>query len=220
MLIKNLMQIIEPIFAIKLDCASLGLECIHSLLICFQKNHLELFMKKDFLSFLQKPSNCFFFVCIFFLSTTSHALPFNIVPKEGVAFPTTVNQGSTATAYYTVSNKTTSARNNNFVKYLPPNVSQVTQGGTYDDTCGSSFNLAAKGQTGDSCTLQLTVSGAVNGYTPNPQNHLFVCFPGGKTCAGTAFSLNVSQTTQSTPSLSFAYFANEGAPGADQAFSC
>lgn len=128
-------------------------------------------------------------------SSICHALPFSVAPKAGTSLPVEIDAGATATAYYTVTNNTASVRNNNYVKYLPPNVRQVTAGGTYPDTCGATFNLARKNAPGDSCTLQLTVFGAVNGADPNPRNHLFVCFPGGITCAGTNYPLNVAVIT-------------------------
>jgi hypothetical protein len=121
------------------------------------------------------------------LGAVSHALPFTIVPQG--TLPTTVSAGGTATASYTVTNNTGSQRSNNYVKYLPPNVTQVTSGA---GVCGSTFTLAAHGQAGDSCTLSLTISGAVNGQAPQNNQHLFVCFPGGTSCAGTAFPLNVA----------------------------
>ena len=134
-----------------------------------------------------------FMISLFFISTTSQALPFIITPKTGTQLPVTVNQGQKVSAYYTVSNNTVAPRNNNYVKYLPLNTSQVVSGGTYGDTCGAVFNLAGKGQPGDSCTLQLTISGPVNSLDSDPHHHLFACFPGGVTCAGTLFPLNVSQ---------------------------
>ena len=133
------------------------------------------------------------------LFSVSYALPFTIVPKAGTTLPTSVGVGQLATAYYTVFNNTNALRINNFTKYLPPNVFQITSGGTYPDTCGVLFNLARKGQTGDSCTLQLIISGAVNANDPNPHHHLFVCFPGGITCAGTLFPLNVVLTPTPPP---------------------
>jgi DNA-binding beta-propeller fold protein YncE len=134
--------------------------------------------------------------CFFLLgSTASFALPFNVAPKAGTSLPTTVLQGGTVTAYYTVTNNTQAQRNNNYVKYLPPNVTQVTSGGTYPDTCGATFNLVKTGGAGDSCTLQLTISGPVDGNDPDSHHHLFVCFPGGVTCAGTNSPLNVTVST-------------------------
>ncbi|MBL7481416.1 hypothetical protein [Legionella bononiensis] len=130
---------------------------------------------------------------LFITSTLSFALPFNIVPKAGTQLPTSFKNGQTVFAYYTVSNNTLSSRNGNFVKYLPVNVTQVTSNGTYPDTCGSLFNLNGKGQAGSSCTLQLRISGVVNKDDLDPHHHLFVCFPGGITCAGTQYQLSVSQ---------------------------
>lgn len=149
------------------------------------------------------------------VSESGHALPFSIIPK--ITLPQSVPINGSVYAYYTVSNNTGSLRNNNFVKYMPPHVTQVIQNGTYADTCGSTFNLAANGQAGSSCTLQLKISGAVNSNDPDQRNHLFVCFPGGKSCAGTNTPINVKQ--QATPiayyqqwikSLGFGYRAVQG----------
>jgi len=125
------------------------------------------------------------------ISCHTWSLPFDIQRKINTVLPSVVYPGSPVTAYYTVRNMTSSARLNNTVKYLPPNVVQVTENGTFTDTCGSIFNLAAKDSAGDSCTLQLSISGAVNGSDPQKSHHLFVCFPGGQACAGTNDSLNV-----------------------------
>lgn len=147
----------------------------------------------------------FWFLSLFFwlLTQTSiaFALPFSITPAAGTSLPTAINQGSTATAYYTITNRTSSQRNNNFVRYLPPNVTQVTAGGTFSNTCGATFNLAARGQAASSCTLQLTISGAVDSTLPNVSNHLLVCFPGGITCAGTIFPLSVTVSGKSGPAV-------------------
>lgn len=123
-----------------------------------------------------------FLLALFF--SNAYALPFIIEPNG--ALPLFVPASGTITASYKVTNNTISPRNGNFVKYLPLNVS-VASGG-----CASNFNLAPKGQIGDSCILNLTVSGLVNANDPNPHHHLFVCFPGGVTCAGTLFPLNIS----------------------------
>lgn len=142
-------------------------------------------------SVLQKKLFSLLFFLLFALANTAYALPFLVVTKAGTRLPTEIFPGTTVTAYYTVSNNTLENRNNNFVKYLPPGVTQVTAGGTFPDTCGAFFNLSARGRPGDSCTLQLTISAPVNANDPNPHNHLFVCFPGGITCAGTTDPLNV-----------------------------
>ena len=85
---------------------------------------------------------------------------------------------------------------------MPPNVSVINSAG-----CTSNFNLAPRGQPGSSCTLYLTVSGAVSAVNPDPHQHLFVCFPGNMTCAGTNYSLNV---LPSTNLQQMAYVANKG----------
>jgi hypothetical protein len=132
--------------------------------------------------------------------TVAHATPFTVITKTGTTLPTTVNSGKSVFAYYTVTNRTGAQRNNNFVKILPPNVTQVTTGGTYGDTCGQTFNLTPLGQPGASCTLQLNISGAVT-ISQNPQLNLFVCFPGGTTCVGTYQPLQVTQISQKPPVL-------------------
>ena len=150
-------------------------------------------MYKDRTKIVSNSLLSLFAVGLLITSTLSFALPFNIVPKTGTQLPTSFKNGQTVTAYYTVSNNTLSSRSGNHVKYLPVNVTQVTSNGTFPDTCGTVFNLNAKGQVGSSCTLQLRISGVVNKDDPDPQHHLFVCFPGGKSCAGTQYQLNVSQ---------------------------
>lgn len=121
----------------------------------------------------------------------SYAGPFDIYPKEGVTVIDTMTPGYNITAYYTVSNNTSSNRIGNYVKYLPTNVEQVTTGGDYADTCGATFDLSANG---GSCTLQLLISGAVDSgnLEINPNNYLFVSFPGGKSGSGTDYPINVT----------------------------
>ncbi len=124
---------------------------------------------------------------LFFLSsffTVSHAEVFTIVPNEPL--PATIPMGATVNASYLVVNNTGVQRNGNIVQYLPPNVIVSNEG------CGPSFDLAPLGLAGDRCILNLTVFGAVDAADPNPYNHLFVCFPGSITCAGTLFPLNVA----------------------------
>lgn len=144
------------------------------------------------------------------LSTGSYALPFNVSPTAGVSLPTQIISGQTVTALYTVTNNTGSVRTGNYVKYLPPNVSQVTSDPIYSDLCGAAFTLNPRGTSGSSCTLVLTVSGNVNASDPDPHHHLFVCFPGGTTCAGTPNPLNISTVVPSSPNRSYVsnYSAN------------
>ena len=121
------------------------------------------------------------------LSLKCLALPFSVVPLSGHPLPTIVTQNSPVFAYYTVKNNTSRPRSGIYVAYLPKNVSQVTTG-TVPNLCGQTFSLAPQA----SCTLQLSVSGVVSSNNPDPHQHLFICLPGAKTCAGTLFSLNVA----------------------------
>ena len=159
-------------------------------------------MNKDVLSFIKNIIYVLLSLSTLLISPESLALPFNIVPKSGISLPTQIKTGQKIFAYYTVSNNTLAQRNNNYLKYLPLNTTQVTSNGTYGDTCGSIFNLAGKGHAGDSCTLQLSITGAIDSNDKNPHHHLFVCFPGGTTCAGTQYPLNISNK-QSTSSVAY-----------------
>lgn len=129
----------------------------------------------------------------FFLSfnlAVSHAAVFSIVPKAGTSLPTKVTSGNSINAFYTVTNTTGRTHAGNYVKYSPPNTTQVTVDANYPDLCGATFQLAPKA----SCTLELNVTGAINGNAPNPRDHLFICLGGCVTCcAGTNFPLNVIQ---------------------------
>jgi len=161
-----------------------------------------------YVNYLQRVSLTLFGLLLL-ISIDGFALPFSIVPTAGTSLPTQVLSGQTVTALYTVMNNTASVRVGNYVKYLPPNVTQATSDSQYPDLCGSTFTLNPRGTAGSSCTLELTVSGAVNGNDPDPHHHLFVCFPGGITCAGTLFALNVAALTP--PSTNRAYVSNYGA---------
>ncbi|CEK10340.1 Vgb family protein [Legionella hackeliae] len=122
------------------------------------------------------------------ISQMSYAVPYTIVPKAGTTLPTKIVRGETVRAFYTVTNITRRVLPGGFVKYLPPLVHQVKSGGTYPDTCLSSFTL----NPGQSCTLELIISGRVNASDPDPHNHLFVCSPNVPACAGTNLPLNVT----------------------------
>ncbi len=127
------------------------------------------------------------FIVASFICSTNYALPYNVIPKAGTVLPTQLIVGYTATAFYTVTNNTKRSLPNSYVKYLPPNVTQVTADAAYPDICGQTFTLGP----GASCTLELTVSGGVNSLDPNPHHHLFVCSPNVPACAGTNYPLNV-----------------------------
>lgn len=132
------------------------------------------------------------------LSLSCNAAVFNIVPH--FSLPTTVSQGGSTQAYYTVTNTTSSFHAENYVKYLPPNVTQVNIDDSIPNLCASTFALAA----GMSCILELNVTGAINSADPNAHNHLLVCLGGCVTCcAGTNYPLNVNVTpSQVAPTVS------------------
>ncbi|WP_298622578.1 hypothetical protein [uncultured Legionella sp.] len=123
----------------------------------------------------------------FLSNAVSYALPYNVVPKAGVSLPTHIILGNTVNAFYTVTNNTSRTLPNSFVKYLPPNVSQVVSDANHPDLCGTQFTLSS----GASCTLELTISGEVNPIAPDPHHHLFVCSPNVPACAGTNYPLDV-----------------------------
>ncbi len=147
-----------------------------------------------------------FLIALLLVSSLTYALPFSITPAA--ALPTNVVPGQVGYAFYTVTNNTSTTRAGNYVKYLPPNVTQVASDPLYSDLCGANFTLSAKSSVGSSCTLALIVTGTVNGKDPNPHAHLFVCFPGGITCAGTPNPLNVTATSPAASKL--AYVSNFG----------
>jgi len=121
-------------------------------------------------------------------STSGYTTVFSIVPKAGTSLPTHVTIGGSVKALYMVTNTTGSSHTGNYIKYLPPNTTQVTVDGAYPDLCGATFQLASKAN----CTLELSVTGPVNANDPNPRHHLFACLGGCATCcAGTNFPLNV-----------------------------
>lgn len=127
-----------------------------------------------------------------FVSAQAYCLPFSIVPAS--TLPTSIISGGSASASYTVTNNTASSTTSNYVKWLPPNVTQNTSGA---GACGTTFDLGAKGSGTESCTLYLTITGAVNSNDPNPHNHLFVCFSDKVTCAGTNSPLNITSRSAS-----------------------
>lgn len=139
-----------------------------------------------------------FFLLSFFIYLNAGAqdLPFNIAPKNGTTLPTSIIPGQTTVAYYTISNTTpiTSPIANNFVKYFPPNVTQLLTDATYTDICQTKFTLQPKGSVGDSCTLKLQISAPVqtNCSSTNPQQCLFICMSDRTTCGGTNYPLNLS----------------------------
>lgn len=131
------------------------------------------------------------------LNACAQNLPFNIAPTTGTTLPTVLIPGQTTVAYYTVTNTTpiTSAITGNFVKYFPPNVSQLLTDTTYSNICQKTFTLQPRGQTGDSCTLKLLVAGPVQTVCTNTNAHecLFICMSDRSTCGGTNYPLKITK---------------------------
>jgi hypothetical protein len=150
-------------------------------------------MKRHTLLFLSLSS-------LSFVTGTAYALPFSITASG--TLPTTY-PGS---ASYTVKNDTAS-QSKAIIKYLPPNTSIATSG----TTCGTSLNTVFTLTHGSSCTLNLTVSGAVDRSDPNPTHHLTVCLSDDVTCAGPnpTNSLNV---TAAPSSAEYAFLATGQGP--------
>ncbi len=91
----------------------------------------------------------FLVMTILVKSIPAYAVAYNIAAKSGTALPTQLVKGNRVPAFYTVTNNTQRTLNNGFVKYLPPNVTQVISDSMYPDLCGSTFTLTR----GASCTL-------------------------------------------------------------------
>ena len=118
--------------------------------------------------------------------------------------PTEISSGQSVMAYLTVKNNTNTIRKNNFVKWLPPNVSQLIG----SSLCGKKFDLPAYG----SCTLGLSINGAVNANDPDPHHHLFVCFSDNTSCAGPQPNsvLNVSILKNNVALAAGPYYTGQG----------
>ena len=103
--------------------------------------------------------------------------------------PTSVAKGGTVPATYTVTNTSGEALPTN-IAFLPPNVVQAA-----NSTCLVTPTL----NNGASCTLNLTISGAVDKNDANQYHHLFVCVSyqgelSGCTGPSVANQLNVTVT--------------------------
>ncbi len=72
-------------------------------------------------------------------------------------------------------------------------------------TCATSLNTPFTLSNGQSCTLNLSVSGVVDGGDPNPTHHLMLCLSDKVTCAGPnpVNSLNVSPATGNVVMVGF-----------------
>lgn len=121
------------------------------------------------------------YISLLLLSGLCYAgTPLSISVASGTTLPTQVPVGGVVNAFYTVQNNTVSVRSNNFVKWLPVNVTQVTNDSRY---CGATFTLQPVNSANSSCTLKLAINGATS-PGPTPSSNLLVCFPGGKICGG------------------------------------
>ena len=70
-------------------------------------------------------------------STMGYTAVFRIVPKAGTSLPTNVTVGVNVNALYTLTNTTGRSHSGNYVKYLPPNTTQVTVDATAPELCGA-----------------------------------------------------------------------------------
>jgi 6-phosphogluconolactonase (cycloisomerase 2 family) len=128
-----------------------------------------------------------------------YALPFTIT---ATSLPTSYP----GTAAYTIT-QNTSHTTSNIIKWLPPNTSISSS-----STCATSLNTHFTLNKGSSCTLDLSVSGAVNGGDPDPTHHLMICLSDGLTCTGPdpANSINISTNKSNNQKYVFASSAEEG----------
>ncbi|WP_133136016.1 sialidase family protein [Legionella rowbothamii] len=130
-----------------------------------------------------KKQNLVLLVAAFIANQAVAGSTFNIVPTPGTSLPTTVVQGSSVSAYYTITNNTSATRAGYVIKGLP---SSVVAQNTSNGHCPAVFSLAAKA----SCVLQLDITGAVS-------SNFALCR--GVACTSSAVPLNVSVTPAPPP---------------------
>ncbi|MHB1947063.1 MAG: WD40/YVTN/BNR-like repeat-containing protein [Gammaproteobacteria bacterium] len=114
----------------------------------------------------------FLYFCMSYCAFASIQLQINVMP--GTALPISIFKGQSATAYYLVENRTQGFQKGNYVRYLPPNVIQVTESRDSvfgDNLCNKYFDLAPY----QSCILQLNIAGEVKVDDPDPAHHLLIC---------------------------------------------
>lgn len=85
------------------------------------------------------------------------AAVFEISPRGSL--PTTVPKYGKTSAFYTITNTTAGALNQNKVQALPTGISQVDCDSHY---CTNPFNLGPQGSATESCILKLTISKPVD----------------------------------------------------------
>lgn len=130
-----------------------------------------------------KKQNLVLLVAAFIANQAIAGSTFNIVPTPGTSLPTTVVQGSSVSAYYTITNNTNATRAGYAIKGLP---SSVVAQNTSNGHCPAVISLAAKA----SCVLQLDITGAVS-------SNFALCR--GVACTSSAVPLNVSVTPTPPP---------------------
>lgn len=133
------------------------------------------------------------------LFSTKLALAANFLITPYGTLPTTVIQGQSVSANYTVTNLTHTSRYGYFIAGLP---ATVTQNGTAPN-CSNPINLAANA----SCNLRLDITGAVS-------SNFAICKGNSCTTATTPLHVSVSSNPTPTPrAAKFAYVTNNGASG-------
>ena len=131
-------------------------------------------------------------IMVFFVQT-GFAANFNITPFG--TLPTTVSAGQTVSAYFTLTNLTSTPRDGYVLQGLPASVTQNTT----SPNCSNPINLHPQA----SCRLQLDISGAVS-------SNFAICK--GSSCTTSSVALNVSQSA--APLVpKFAYVTQGGSGG-------
>ena len=134
------------------------------------------------------------FTIALFSAQDVSAANFNIVPIG--TLPTSVVQGQTVAANFTITNMTNSARNGYSIVGLPATVSQNTS----SPNCTNPIHLAAKA----SCNLKLDIAGAVS-------SGFAIC--NGINCTQAETLLNVSvSNAPSAPQFAYITNLNQDAP--------
>ncbi|MFI4918195.1 MAG: hypothetical protein ACHP65_01415 [Legionellales bacterium] len=158
----------------------------------FQKINFRLFVS-------EVKRSVVFFIRVFILTaataaTAAAATTFTITPAANYPFPSTISTGQTVSAYYLITNNTSSTRSGYFIQGLPAVVTQNTSNSTF---CTNPITLAGH----QACILQLDITSPV-------QSSFIIC--NGSSCAIAAVPLNVkkvppspspSPPTPSTPLL-------------------
>jgi hypothetical protein len=136
-----------------------------------------------------KTLSALFGVGLSFIATTAYALPFSVVANGSLPGFIIPGASTSASASYIITNTSRFNPPSNKVKWLPPNVTINPNGTTCTPTSG--FHLSP----GQSCTLNLTITGDINRNDPNNNHHLMICMSDNATCAGPAPANSLNVTT-------------------------